>query len=38
LAPFDAPAAPGVDTAEDLRYAEAALTGQLTGQLREASP
>ena len=38
VALFDAPAAPGVDTAEDLRYAEAALTGQLTGQLREVSP
>ena len=38
VALFPAPAAPGVDTVEDLRYAEAALTGQLTGQLREVSP
>jgi len=37
VALFAAPAAPGVDTPEDLRYAEAALTGQLTGQLREVS-
>jgi len=34
VALFPGPAAPGVDTAEDLRYAEA----QLTRQLREVSP
>jgi len=31
---FDAPAAPGVDTADDLRYAE----GELNRQLKEVSP
>src|SRR5256886_3350715 len=34
VALFPGPAAPGVDTADDLRYAEA----QLTRQLREVSP
>ena len=34
VALFSGPAAPGVDTADDLRYAEA----QLTRQLREVSP